>query len=1162
MAKQKIETSIEINGIDVVAYPLVESDHVTFENGMSINEMIKGDVVTPVVTHEETSFKVGKGDSDVSSSIVDSSVGEMAIKGQTYQNILPEPSLRNSMTNGKTMQKFNEGYDNVNVVDGVGKSAVLKGQTLVNLASPVKAEESSFKKITYENGVCVCEAKTDEPNWYQIRTPVSGMIKTSTKYLLRVNVLQNSLSTFLSFTGNHNFSSFESSSQATIQPKSTGLFNIILTSKSSFETQQGCDLFIQFGREEHSGNKISFTYQIFEYQDGMENWDIPYFEGMKSVQSPSLASVGKNLFDKRAYSDLYFDSESLVLKAGNNYARSIVFKVNKNESYIVSGVDKLLAVNNSNVIRVLFTRDTPNIGNVSVRLNNLAGAIVAPENGYILLGNLKESGRWTDEEWINAVDTIQIEQGSVATTYEPHKSNTLTAPSDLTLRGIGDVCDTLDLVSGEKIERILEVVFDGSNDESWVLSGSQPKDTSFVRFDIIINKRFMVGANGLILCDKIPYLYIHEIGPRNIAQECVSVHSVDEGAINLIIKKEKLTEVNVTKFKEWLSKNPLTVQCKLKTPTTTKVDLSSSGNWEKVVLDGSENWNKFQIDSMLRHSQFYIRIEDKLAYSKPVCDSFVVGFRQVTDSGGEFVAGDGGNGKNIWVNILNSRLVSLDVNGFKAFLRENPITVWYQTTTHKDSTQVKQPLSFSNGHIQLSSEEGSLIPSLDYEIPTSNSYHMDLMKTDTNYTVKSTNPSGMCDIGDVKGITIPSNYLWNVPSARKGDMLLVVHGSWTNPMILEGDVTDKAIPYFKGVKSAFEGEDKIEVLSVGKNLYPYRDLLFIPTEYNWYDAVGTAKMYGDIGSKSKCRFPLKKGTYYFSYGERNNIEALQLVSDNETIILKEWSGAFTLTEETYLTLRIKPRQTTCTESVTITNIQITENAVVTSYEPYKSNITKIPLSSPLRSLPNGVCDEVILDRENNKVKVIQRVGYEVFDGSEGWKLSPTFSHYGYNQFNLARHKITSDINDSGMNSRFIRIPSVWSSNIEGFSYQQSAGNGRAYAWIKRKQLNFPQVSQLKADLHANPLVTTYPLETPIITEIDLDGYPYIYKDGHIFLNSEIAPTTTMKYSINQSHQIESQNGDLIRHEKEINYLYTLIAKYVNVQYESTLLNLDLELSRA
>lgn len=90
----------------------------------------------------------------------------------------------------------------------------------------------------------------------------------------------------------------------------------------------------------------------------------------------------------------------------------------------------------------------------------------------------------------------------------------------------------------------------------------------------------------------------------------------------------------------------------------------------------------------------------------------------------------------------------------------------------------------------------------------------------------------------------------------------------------------------------------------------------------------------------------------------------------------------------------------------------------------------------------------------------------------------------------------------------------------------------------------------------------YELETPIITEIDLDGYPYIYKDGHIFLNSKIAPTTTMKYSINQSHQIESQNGDLIRHEKEINYLYTLIAKYVNVQYESTLLNLDLELSRA
>ena len=136
MSIQKAEMSVERieNGqyVEQVAYPFVEYEHVTMENGMDIMSMIRDDVSTPMVTHNTTSWKVGQGDSDVSETIVDSSVASMVIKGQTYQNILPSPSLRNSMTNGKTMQKLNEGYDGVSTVDGVCKSAILKGQTLIN----------------------------------------------------------------------------------------------------------------------------------------------------------------------------------------------------------------------------------------------------------------------------------------------------------------------------------------------------------------------------------------------------------------------------------------------------------------------------------------------------------------------------------------------------------------------------------------------------------------------------------------------------------------------------------------------------------------------------------------------------------------------------------------------------------------------------------------------------------------------------------------------------------------------------------------------------------------------------------------------------------------------------------------------------------------------
>ena len=103
--KPQIELFLENeSGTQQVAYPFVESDHVSLSNGMDIDTMIRQDVSMPTVVHEDLSFKAGVGDQDVSSAIVDSSVAEMTIKGQTYQNILPEPSTH-VLTN-----EVNKGY--------------------------------------------------------------------------------------------------------------------------------------------------------------------------------------------------------------------------------------------------------------------------------------------------------------------------------------------------------------------------------------------------------------------------------------------------------------------------------------------------------------------------------------------------------------------------------------------------------------------------------------------------------------------------------------------------------------------------------------------------------------------------------------------------------------------------------------------------------------------------------------------------------------------------------------------------------------------------------------------------------------------------------------------------------------------------------------------
>ena len=128
----------------------------------------------------------------------------------------------------------------------------------------------------------------------------------------------------------------------------------------------------------------------------------------------------------------------------------------------------------------------------------------------------------------------------------------------------------------------------------------------------------------------------------------------------------------------------------------------------------------------------------------------------------------------------------------------------------------------------------------------------------------------------------------------------------------------------------------------------------------------------------------------------------------------------------------------------------------------------------------------------------------------------------------------------------------------GVDVERVAFSGRSI-YIRILKTKASNVDSFKKWLSQNPLTVQYGLNTPVITEVDLEGYPYIYKDGHIFLNTDIAPTTTIKYSINQAQVIQSQNSDIIRHSKEITNLHRLISEYVQVQYESTLLNLKVKM---
>ena len=765
MSIQKVEMTVERieNGqyVEQIAYPYVEYEHVTMENGMDIMSMIRDDVSTPMVTHNTTSWKVGQGDSDVSESIVDSSVGDMTIKGQTYQNILPSPSLRNSMTIGKTMQKLNEGYDSVNTVDGVCKSAILKGNTLLVDELGNECEIPNSPKITLGawintvTGVETASVTSFNTGFLKCQT-VTFIVKGNNKYKRIVFYDKNK--------------KFISGIDKQVGDNSNITINSTQIPSNAFYLRISASI---------NTDGVSYTPDTKLLIEDVSGNNL-YSTQLVSVKMPVLTTTGKNLFDG-----------DYVLNDGRG--RVSIIDYEGRTCFSITGYEpwhiKLPSITKfkSNTITLSFEY----IGSVRIygikedgsltrlhELLNKTGDFVRNKYTLTVSDDYVDYAMGENIAYID-LNSIQVEYGTQATSHEPYKSNILSCNEEVTLRGNGEVKDTLDGNTGELTQRIGEVVLEGS--ENWVGNANFPQTDTHLLMQTTLDDTVKNSNGNNMVCDKMQATSYAGFNNKEFDFVCVG----KSGSIsNLFVKlsKDKLVSFDKNGFNNYFSQNPITVQYELETPTVKTVVLS--------ILD-------------------------------------------------------------------------------------------------QDNQPIKQLNSFANGYIQVSSQEGTLIPTTEYEVPTSNSYHVDLMKANTQYTMKN-----MQSTFTIDGIQYNAsvNGTFTSPSTLS-NRLMITNVVQTQPMLLEGDMTSKEVPYVEGIKSAFEGVDKVEIVS-----------------------------------------------------------------------------------------------------------QNADNSL--------SNTTSFQLAHPLRSLPNGVRDEIVLDRVNHKAKIVQRVGEDLTQ-----------------------------------------------------------------------------------------------LDTPIVTEVNLEGYPYVYKDGHIFLNT-------------------------------------------------------------
>lgn len=447
----------------------------------------------------------------------------------TYENDTYTPTIT---VKNKSSVKTGEGDEvdySANVMDGHAKSAILKGCTLVNI-SIIKEYSFSSTQI-------------------QIKCYNNETIKTNTEYTIIYDITDtNNLgSVMLDCFGN------------TPLPITLGRHKIKFSTLTSLKNNS--NMYI-------SGGFVGVVDNIMIIEGDYINVDIPYFTGMQSVKMPVLTTTGKNLIKGIQNDSTLFDNKDVFsVRPVQNESNTIKLEepIILNEEYTLSF--NVMPSNNGYLLLVPMYDDGTNgerIGNWDSVNGWTKKEYNLPKNGKRMIGFTFIMSSNNNYVYVEK-NTIQLEQGTQATPYEPYKSNILSTPEDLELRGIGKIKDELNVATGELTQRIGEVVLDGS--EKFGIE--EFADTGMV-YAKLLSHQETVSEAGNIICNNF-------IGYQTsiYGKPLEGVYFVD--GIKFMIKKDKLSEVSSSGVSKFLSDTGTIVQYKKPTESVKTVDLIPSG---------------------------------------------------------------------------------------------------------------------------------------------------------------------------------------------------------------------------------------------------------------------------------------------------------------------------------------------------------------------------------------------------------------------------------------------------------------------------------------------------------------------------------------------------------------------------------------------------------
>ena len=315
-------------------------------------------------------------------------------------------------------------------------------------------------------------------------------------------------------------------------------------------------------------------------------------------------------------------------------------------------------------------------------------------------------------------------------------------------------------------------------------------------------------------------------------------------------------------------------------------------------------------------------------------------------------------------------------------------------------------------------------------------------------------------------------------SKRLGLKFVLLSGTATieKAIIIEGDYTNIDIPYFEGIQSV-----KMPVLTTtGKNLFDgglekgglsVDNGLPINNQLDRY--------------RSKNYTKVKTSTSYVIYNNYSSMIGLREFDENYNLV--SWttihsSKAFTTSNNTkYLKFII-------VNSNDDNLVQLEESSIVTTYEPYQSNILTTNEEVKLRGI-GGVKDELnLLTGE-----LTQRVGKIVLDENQNWSHDKGGSLENTNIFYTGTIENMKPLGTSQRANGLLcyDIPVIPTLYFEDARGVMSNTDPRIYVRIEKTIA--PDVKSFITWLSLNPITLKYLFETPMVKTVDLST---VNQDGN------------------------------------------------------------------